>query len=70
MVADGDGVIVVPRHDAARVVAAAQAKMRREDEVAEAVRNGGSVWDLSGAAAIYARMEVQEIDAAFDDPAS
>jgi len=44
--------------------------MRREDEVAEAVRNGALVWELSGAAAIYARMEVQEVDAAFDDAAS
>jgi 4-hydroxy-4-methyl-2-oxoglutarate aldolase len=70
VVADGDAVVVVPRQDAARVVAAAQAKMRREDEVAEAVRNGGSVWELSGAAAIYARMEVQEVDAAFDDLSS
>ena len=67
IVADGDAVICVPRDDAARVVAAAQAKMRKEDEVAEKVRAGAAVWDLSGAAAIYARMEVQEIDAAFDD---
>ena len=70
VVADGDAVVVVPRQDAARVIAAAQAKMRREDEVAEAVRNGGSVWELSGAAASYARMEVQEVDAAFDDQGS
>lgn len=32
VVGDGDGVICVPRDDAARVVAAAQAKMRKEDE--------------------------------------
>lgn len=68
IVADGDGVIAVPRDDAQRVVAAAQAKMRREDEVIAAVRNGATVWDLSGAAAIYAGMDnVTEIDAAFDD---
>lgn len=67
IVADGDGVICVPRDDAARVVAAAQAKMRKEDEAAEKVRNGAAVWDLTGAAAIYAGMQVQEIDAAFDD---
>jgi 4-hydroxy-4-methyl-2-oxoglutarate aldolase len=69
LVADGDGVVVVPRDDAHRVVAAAQAKMRREDEVAEAVRNGGTVWDLSGAAASYGRLEIQELDRAFDDGA-
>ena len=67
IVADGDAVVCVPRNDAARIVAAAQVKMRREEEVAEKVRLGGSVWELSGAAAIYAGMKVQEIDAAFDD---
>ena len=69
IVADGDGVICVPRDDAARVVAAAQAKMRKEDEVAEKVRAGAAVWDLSGAAKIYAGMQIEEIDGAFDDPA-
>lgn len=67
IVADGDGVICVPRDDAARVVTAAQAKMKREDEVAQKVRDGAAVWDLSGAAAIYAKMHIEEVDAAFDD---
>jgi 4-hydroxy-4-methyl-2-oxoglutarate aldolase len=67
IVADGDGVIAVPRKDAARVIAAAQAKMRKEDEVAEKVRDGAAVWDLSGAAAIYATLDIDEVDAAFDD---
>lgn len=67
IVADGDGVIAVPRHDAARVIAAAQAKMRKEDEAAEAVRRGAAVWDLSGAAAIYASMDIDEVDAAYDN---
>jgi 4-hydroxy-4-methyl-2-oxoglutarate aldolase len=67
IVADGDGVIVVPRHDAVRVIAAAQAKMRKEDQAAEAVRGGAAVWDLSGAAAIYAKMDIDEVDAAYDD---
>ncbi len=67
VVADGDGVIVVPRDDAARVMTAAQVKMKKEDEAAEAVKGGAAVWDLSGAAAIYARMDVTEVDAAYDD---
>lgn len=67
VVGDGDGVICVPRDDAARVVAAAQAKMRKEDEVAEKVRAGAAVWDLSGAAAIYAGMDIEEVEGAFDD---
>lgn len=69
IVADGDAVICVPRDEAAQVIDAAHTKMRKEDEAAEKVRAGGAVWDLSGAAAIYATMEVQEIDAAFDDGA-
>lgn len=67
IVADGDAVICIPRDDADQVVTAALAKMRKEDEAAEKVRAGGAVWELSGAAAIYAGMQVQEIDAAFDD---
>lgn len=67
IVADGDGVICVPRDHAAEAVAAALAKMRKEDEAAEKVRTGEAVWELSGAAAIYARLGVQEVDAAYDD---
>jgi 4-hydroxy-4-methyl-2-oxoglutarate aldolase len=67
VIADGDGVICVPRGEASRVVSAAQAKMRKEDEAAEKVRAGAAVWDLSGAAEIYARMQVEEIDGAYDD---
>jgi 4-hydroxy-4-methyl-2-oxoglutarate aldolase len=69
IVADGDAVICVPRDDAARVIVAAQAKMKREDEVAAQVAAGAAVWDLSGAAAIYAKLDIEEIDAAFDDAA-
>ncbi len=67
IVADGDGVISIPRGDAARVIEAAQAKMRREDEVALQVAAGAAVWDLSGAAAIYAKMDIEEVDGAWDD---
>jgi 4-hydroxy-4-methyl-2-oxoglutarate aldolase len=67
VVADGDGVIVVPRREAARVVAGAQAKMRKEDETAEKIRGGAAVWDLSGAAAIYAKMDIEDVNGAFDD---
>jgi 4-hydroxy-4-methyl-2-oxoglutarate aldolase len=41
--------------------------MRKEDEAAEKVRQGAAVWDLSGAAAIYQRMEIVEHDAAWDE---
>ena len=67
IIADGDGVICVPRDDAAHVVTAAQNKMKKEDEAAEKVQAGAAVWELSGAAAIYAGMQIEEVDAAFDD---
>jgi hypothetical protein len=68
VVADGDGVIVVPRRHAATVVEGAEARMRKEDAMMPAIAAGAAVWELSGAAASYARLAVQEIDAAFDDP--
>ncbi|NML44840.1 4-carboxy-4-hydroxy-2-oxoadipate aldolase/oxaloacetate decarboxylase [Ramlibacter sp. G-1-2-2] len=67
VVADGDGVVVVPRADADRVVGAAQAKMRREDDVIAAMRRGQPMWDAIGAPASYAKLEVREVDGAFDD---
>ncbi len=69
VVADCDGVVVVPRREAAAVVAAARAKMRKEDELAAAIKGGQAIWDLSGAAEVYARLGIVERDAAFDDPA-
>lgn len=67
IVADGDGVIRIPRGEASKVVAAATEKMKKEDQVAEQVRGGAAVWELSGAAAIYASLQIAEVDAAFDD---
>lgn len=68
VVADGDGVIVIPRREAAAVVSGAEARMRREDELAQQIDAGATVWTLSGAAASYAKLGIAEIDAAFDDP--
>lgn len=67
IVADGDGVIAIPRAEAQTVVTAAQAKMRKEAEFASAIRAGASAWDLSGAGASYAKLGLVERDAAFDD---
>lgn len=68
IVADGDGVIVIPRAEAAKVVAAGRAKMQRESDIAEQIRAGGAVWELSGADQAYAQLGIVECDAAFDDP--
>jgi 4-hydroxy-4-methyl-2-oxoglutarate aldolase len=67
IVADGDGVIVVPREQAKSVMNAAKAKMLKEDDVVSAIRNGSAVWELSGANTIYEKLGVVEHDAAFDD---
>ncbi len=67
VMADGDGVVCVPRREAGEVVEAALARMRKEEEMARAVERGEAVWDLGGSAASYAAMNVEEIDAAFDD---
>jgi 4-hydroxy-4-methyl-2-oxoglutarate aldolase len=68
VVADGDGVVVVPRGEAARVVAAAKAKMAKEADFATAIRGGAAAWDVIGAEPIYRQLGVTEHDAAFDDP--
>lgn len=67
IMADGDGVICVPKGDADVVVKGAVARMRKEEEMAKAVAHGESVWDLGGSAASYAAMNIKEIDGAFDD---
>lgn len=67
IVADGDAVICVPRDGAADVLAAAHARMRREDEAAEKLKSGASVWELSGAAQSYAKLGIVEVDGAYDD---
>lgn len=67
IVADGDGVVCIPKQEAAETVQEALARMRREQEMARRVERGESVWELGGSAASYAAMDVEEIDAAFDD---
>ncbi len=62
-----DGVLSVPRALAAEAIEGALARMRKEEDAAAAMAGGAAVWDLSGAAAVYATMDVEEIDAACDD---
>ena len=67
IIADGDGVICVPRDDASSIMDAAEARMKKEDLAAEKVQNGEAVWSLSGAADIYTKLEIEEVDAAWDE---
>jgi 4-hydroxy-4-methyl-2-oxoglutarate aldolase len=65
--AGADGVIVVPRRHAVAVVTRAVARAEAEDRAAVAIQDGATVWDLSGAKASYATLEIEEYDAAYDD---
>jgi 4-hydroxy-4-methyl-2-oxoglutarate aldolase len=70
IVADGDGVLCVPRNDAEEAVAGARARMTREDALAEAIRGGASLWDLGRIEESYRALGVREIDAPFANEAS
>jgi len=61
--ADGDGVIVIPRREAAAVVQRASERTAREEKQRAQIDAGGRPWDLHGAAQGYAKLEVEEIDA-------
>jgi 4-hydroxy-4-methyl-2-oxoglutarate aldolase len=67
VVADGDGVVVVPRADAAAVVGRAVERAALERRVAQAIDEGARLWELSGAAQVYTRLAHEEYDAAFPD---
>ena len=62
VVADGDGVIVLPKGDAAAVVARALERTRREASQRAEIDAGGHPWHMHGAAASYAKMDIEEID--------
>lgn len=60
--ADGDGVIVLPRSDAAQIVARAFERTRREGGQRAEIDAGAHPWHMHGAAASYAKMDIEEID--------
>jgi 4-hydroxy-4-methyl-2-oxoglutarate aldolase len=63
VVADGDGVIVVPRQDASAIVSRALARKEREGVERARIDDGAHPWHLHGAADNYENMDVEEIDA-------
>lgn len=67
VVADGDGVLTIPRTTAAAVVAAAREKMRKEEGIIATVAAGATLWDAANIGAHYAAAQVEELDRAFDD---
>lgn len=67
VVADGDGVLVIPKAQAAEAIEGAKARMRKEDEIVAQIRQGAAIWDIAGPGANYAKLDVDEVDGAFDD---
>lgn len=63
IVADGDGVIAIPRAEAAAVVARAVERASRESAHRADIEAGKHLWHLHGCDANYARLDIEEIDA-------
>lgn len=64
IIADGDGVICVPRAEADDSIAAALARMNREDALAEAIQGGAHPWEFGKMQQPYDALGVREVDAA------
>lgn len=62
VVADGDGVIVIPKAEAPAVVARARSRMEREDAHRNEIAAGKHPWFLHGCEENYRNLEVEEID--------
>jgi 4-hydroxy-4-methyl-2-oxoglutarate aldolase len=62
VVADGDGVIVVPKAQAAEVVARARTRMNREEEARREITAGGHPWFMHGCEENYRKLDAEEID--------
>jgi len=66
IVADGDGVLCVPRSDAESAITLAQERMSREDGLLESIRQGEHIWDFGKMQQPYDALGVQEIDAVYE----
>jgi 4-hydroxy-4-methyl-2-oxoglutarate aldolase len=62
VVADGDGVIVVPKRDAAATVARALERTRHEDAARADIEAGRHLWFMHGCDKNYEKLNVEEID--------
>jgi 4-hydroxy-4-methyl-2-oxoglutarate aldolase len=66
VVADGDGVVVIPRKEAAAVVDTALQRKLREDAVRQQIVAGAHPWHLHGCDTNYAALQIREIDGAWN----
>lgn len=69
VVADGDGVLVVPAAQAGATIDAARARMDKEDALARAIESGAHPWELLGLEAGYRALDPVEIDAPWSETA-
>jgi 4-hydroxy-4-methyl-2-oxoglutarate aldolase len=68
--ADGDGVLVLPHAHAQAAIEQAEARQGREEQAAEAILAGRSLFELHDLAAAFAQSGAREIDDAWSDPTS
>ena len=64
IIADDDGVVCVPREDAGQALAAARARVAREEQSRQALADGQLGLDLYGLPAKLAARGVEYVDAA------
>jgi len=62
VVADGDGVIVIPKAQAREVVAEARARMEREEQARRGIAAGGHPWFMHGCEENYRKLDIEEVD--------
>ena len=67
VVGDGDGVIVVPREQAAAAVAFSERRAAAEQEAVERIAAGATLWDLHDIGPAYRRLGVAEHDHGWDE---
>ena len=65
IVADGDGVVCVPRREAGEVIERARQRVERETGFEKEIAAGAHPWHFAGAEAAYEAMDITEIDAAW-----
>jgi 4-hydroxy-4-methyl-2-oxoglutarate aldolase len=65
VMADGDGVLCVPRAEVSDAIAGAQARMSREDALAASIQSGAHPWEFGKMQQPYDALGVTEIDAPY-----
>jgi 4-hydroxy-4-methyl-2-oxoglutarate aldolase len=67
VMADDDGVIAIPPADFERVLAGARQRVEKEARILAALRDGGTLYELSGANAVFDALQIDERDTSWED---